>query len=104
MEMETGQMPATFGLRNPLPIFKDNARLISAATTSVPIRQTTRDGRRFAAVSSFGKGLAYHVLLERGEKVPVPAAASRPAFAAKPQVAQLRPPCACAGVGCRLAR
>ena len=88
MEIDGGEMPATFGLKNPLPIFEQNAKMIHAATSSTPIRQMTRDGRRFAAVSSWGKGLAYHVLIERGQKVPVEATASRPAATARPLAAQ----------------
>ena len=76
-EVETGQMPATFGLKNPLDIVAKNAQAIQVATQPLSIRHTTRDGRRFAAVSSFGKGQAYHILVERGQKVAVSAADAR---------------------------
>ena len=47
MEIETGQMPATFGLQNPLPIFAQNASVIQAADQEpcrFARRPTTADG------------------------------------------------------------
>ena len=87
LEVENGQMPATFGLAQPLPVVAENAGVIQAATRPLPIRHTTRDGRRLAAVSSWGKGQAYHILLERGERVPVSAAAAPAAPVAKSRTA-----------------
>ena len=84
LEIENGQLPATFGLESPLPIVRENSRVIQTATQSLPIRHTTHDGRRFAAISSVGKGLAYHILLERGEKVPVSQRTPTPVMEKKP--------------------
>ncbi|MGD9721270.1 MAG: beta-ketoacyl synthase N-terminal-like domain-containing protein [Pirellulales bacterium] len=78
-EVETGQMPATFALESPLPILAENANVIAPAPRPLAIRHTTHDGRRLAAVCSTGKGQAYHILLERGQRVPVTAAAPAPA-------------------------
>ncbi len=71
MEVEKGEMPGTVGLESPLAILPQNSSAIRASTVLQPIRHMTPDGRRLVAVSSFGKGLAYHILLERGERVPV---------------------------------
>ena len=86
-EVETGQMPGMFGLETPVAALADNAGVVQASSSELPIRHTTRDGRRIAAVSSSGKNLAYHILLERGERVsasqpaPAPAAQQQPATA-----------------------
>ena len=91
LEIETGQMPAMFGLQTPLPIVAQNASVIQAATAPLAIRHTTRDGRRFAAVSSCGKGLAYHILLERGEKVPISERTPEPVAEKRPVVVAATP-------------
>ena len=71
LEVEQGEVPAACGLGAPIPMATQNASVLRLATTRLPIRHTTQDGRRLGAVSSFSKGLAFHILLERGEKVPV---------------------------------
>ena len=79
MEVELRQVPASFGLKRPLPIIAENSAVVRAAQTNEPLRHATPDGRQFAAVMSYGKGLAYHIILERGEKVPVTAPPATPA-------------------------
>jgi acyl transferase domain-containing protein len=92
LEVEKGQMHATVGLKTPLPVVSQNSGQIQAVTAPLTVRHTSRDGRRLAAVSSYGKGLAYHILLERGEKVApsqraeAPTSARQPLAAASPAV------------------
>lgn len=65
MEVEVGQVPASFGLKRPLPIIAQNAAVVRVPVANEPLRHATQDGRQFAAVMSYGKGLAYHIILER---------------------------------------
>ncbi len=87
LEVQNGQLPRAVGLATPLPEIS-NSQIIRAATEPLAIRHTTRDGRRLAAVSSFSKGQAFHILIERGEKV-APSPASAPSTPAKQLVASL---------------
>ncbi|HEY1601537.1 MAG TPA: beta-ketoacyl synthase N-terminal-like domain-containing protein, partial [Pirellulales bacterium] len=84
LQVESGEMPATFGVSTPLAILQENAGLIRTSQAREAVRHTTHDGRRMAGVMSYGKGLAYHIVLERGEKVPVAVSAVAPAAAKKP--------------------
>ena len=70
-------MPPILGLKTPLPVLAQSADLIRPATGIEAVRPLAADGRCFAGVLSSDKGLAYHVLLERG--VPLPAAVAEPA-------------------------
>ncbi len=90
LEIENGAVPRSFGLENPLPIVAQNPGILQAATQTMPIRHTTRDGRRLAAVSSWGKGQAYHILLERGQRVPVSTPAAAPKSQQQPVVTAAR--------------
>lgn len=70
LEIQHGEVPRNVGLSAPLTTTAKLAATVRLATTALPLRQITDDGRRFGAVSSFGKGLSYHILLEHGERVP----------------------------------
>ncbi len=67
-KVEHGVTPATFGLREPLACLVEQSKIIKLVTNATQLGATA-DGQRFAAINSFSKGLASHIILERGEKV-----------------------------------
>jgi acyl transferase domain-containing protein/acyl carrier protein/NAD(P)-dependent dehydrogenase (short-subunit alcohol dehydrogenase family) len=99
LEIEHDEMAPTVGLQAPVAAIAQHSTLIQAATSRTPLRHATQDGRRLGGVSGCAKGLAYHVVLEKGSKVPVPerkdqktpAATPQPASPAEPLVAGTEP-------------
>jgi len=90
LEIEHDEMAGTLGLQTPVPSVAQNASVLQAATSREPLVHATPDGRRLAGVSGCAKGLAYHVVLEKATKVPVPPEppappVRQPAPAAKPR-------------------
>ncbi len=67
-KVEHGVTPATFGLREPMACLVERSKIVKLVANLPPLAATA-EGRRFAAVDSFSKGLASHIILERGEKV-----------------------------------
>ena len=72
LEIERGQVPATLGLETPLAIDSPSQSTLQAVIRATPVRQTTPDGRRLAGITSVAAQLAYHAILEHGQKVSSP--------------------------------
>jgi len=87
LEIEHDEMKPTMGFQTPVPAIAQHATIVQAAASRTPLRHATPDGRRLGGVSGCGKGLAYHVVLEKGSKVPVPERKDQEPPAAKPQPA-----------------
>ncbi|MDH3719371.1 MAG: acyltransferase domain-containing protein, partial [Planctomycetota bacterium] len=71
LELEHGEVPATLGLEQAVTTLAEQPSVTQAVDKAAPIRLTTEDGRRLGGVSSCSRRLAYHLIIERGEKVPV---------------------------------
>jgi acyl transferase domain-containing protein len=92
LELEKGTAPAIVGLHDPLPEAADASLL--APRQPIALRPLASDGRRLAGVASQGKGLAFHVVVQRTERVPAeqvttslqPATGSRAAIVPPPTV------------------
>ncbi len=68
LKVEHGVAPTSFGVTNPLPCIVERSSTVRIISRDQPL-DANSDGRRFAAVDSFSKGLAAQIILERGEKV-----------------------------------
>ncbi len=78
LEVEQGQVPATVGFDTPAPVLAAQAGLLQPVARPTAIGALTPTGRRAAGVCGCSRALAYHLVLEQGEPVPV----SAPAFSA----------------------
>jgi acyl transferase domain-containing protein/NAD(P)-dependent dehydrogenase (short-subunit alcohol dehydrogenase family) len=83
LEIEHDETTPTLGLEAPVEPIAKNPSILRAAQGWEPLRHATPDGRRLAGISGCAKGLAYHVVLEKGSKVPVSDLPHLPAPAAK---------------------
>jgi len=86
LELEHDELTPSLGLQTPVAAIAQHPEILQAATRREPLVHATPDGRRLAGVSGCDKGLAYHVILEKGSKVPVP-----PRHAPQAPVSQPRP-------------
>ena len=82
LELEHGEVPATFGLQTPLSSLAGSPAAIQAAVRATPLRLATRDGRRLAGVGSSSRHQSFHAVLEAAAaQVPVAAESSAKAAA-----------------------
>ena len=78
LEVSHGELPPAIGLTAPASAITRESKVLEVPATRTAI-ESTADGRRLAAVATCSRGLAYHAVVEHGQRVEVKPAI--PAFA-----------------------
>ena len=92
LEIEHCKVPGAFGLDRPDQMLAAHSDLVQVARKAASLTANNHDGRMLAGVTGSAEigsvyrsaGPAYHVVLERGSKVPIPATSGPPAAAKQP--------------------
>ncbi|QEG35090.1 type I polyketide synthase [Bythopirellula goksoeyrii] len=88
LELEHGQVAATFGVEVPATVPSERANMMRIANETIDVSQAMGDGASMASIVSCGRGMAYHLICDSGSTADVQRQTNEVALNAAPASAE----------------